>query len=495
MKAQFTFLSGARAGQIDLLGMSYMTIGRHPASNLRCDAEQDLDVSARHATITFENGFYILRDLDSTNGTFVNGSRLIEEHLLANEDVIQLGTKGPRIQFKMVRSSGAAPDGGTHVYRPSSDDEGGGSRAVSDDEAPEADALQAIRTTSGNPYPAKAVMSKPRPNTAVRVRVEVERQTRHLRSALLGLGALMILLVGAALWQRFASMRRMEQERQRLLGQVDSLMAEVSQVAATAQSLREVLDSSQANARRLRAEIDSARRTPAELEGLRRQLEEALRQQRNLASAARLDAQAIAAANQDAVALIFVQFQDGRSYTGSAFAVRSDPTGGLLLTNRHVLVDSAGNPPLKIGVAFNGSNQNFRAELLKLHSTADVALLRVLVNHGVPTVAGLADSTPGVRVGEPVAMIGYPLGLDLPMGGDFSSAGVQATLTLGTASRVIPSLLQLDGYGAEGSSGSPVFNRDGKVVGIVYGGQSGSNGRIVLSVPIRFGEELLEGRP
>ena len=77
MKAQFTFLSGARAGQIDLLGMTYMTIGRHPASNLRCDVEQDLDVSARHATITFESGFYILRDLDSTNGTFVNGGRLM----------------------------------------------------------------------------------------------------------------------------------------------------------------------------------------------------------------------------------------------------------------------------------------------------------------------------------------------------------------------------------------------------------------------------------
>lgn len=494
MKAQFTFLSGARAGQIDLLGQTYITIGRHPASHLRCDKEQDLDVSARHATITFESGFFILRDLDSTNGTFVNGSRLTAEHLLANDDVIQLGTKGPRIQFMMVRSSAPAADAGTRVFRPSSDGEVEAPPAGAAEEMPSEAELRAIRTTSGNLYPARAAAARPGPNTAVRVRVEVERQTRHLRGALLGLGGLLIVLSSAALWQRVASARRMEQERQRLLGQVDSLMAEVSRVAATAQSLREVLDSSQANARRLRAEIDSARRTPAQLEALRRQLDEALRQQRNLVSAARLDAQAIAAANQDAVALIFVQFQDGRSYTGSAFAVRSDPTGGLLLTNRHVLVDSAGNPPLKIGVAFNGTNQNFRAELLKVHPTEDVALLRVLVSHGVPTVAGLADSATTVQVGEPLAIIGYPLGLDLPMGGDFASAGVQATLTLGTASKVIPTLLQLDGYGAEGSSGSPVFNREGKVVGILYGGQAGTDGRIVLSVPIRYGEELLEGR-
>jgi S1-C subfamily serine protease len=493
VKAQFTFLSGARAGQIDLLGQTYITIGRHPASHLRCDAEHDLDVSARHATITFEGGFFILRDLDSTNGTFVNGSRLTAEHLLANDDVIQLGTKGPRIQFAMVRSSGAAADAGTHVFRPSSEGQPAGAGAGPDPEAP-LDDQQALLTTSNNPYPARAAAAKPRPNTAVRVRVEVERQTRHLRTALLGLGALVIVVSGAALWQRVASARQLEQERQRLLGQVDSLMAEVSQVSATAQSLREVLDSSQANAQRLRAEIDSARRTPAQLDALRRQLDEALRQQRNLVSAARLDAQAIAAANQDAVALIFVQFQDGHSYTGSAFAVRSDASGGLLLTNRHVLVDSAGNPPLKIGVAFNGSNQNFRAELLKVHPTADVALLRVRIDRGVPTVAGLADSTTAVQVGEPVAVIGYPLGLDMPMGGDFASAGVHATLTLGTASKVLPTLLQLEGYGAEGSSGSPVFNSDGKVVGILFGGQPGTSGRIVLSVPIRYGEELLEGR-
>ena len=34
---------------------------------------------------------WILRDLDSTNGTFVNGRRLTSEHLLADGDVIQVG--------------------------------------------------------------------------------------------------------------------------------------------------------------------------------------------------------------------------------------------------------------------------------------------------------------------------------------------------------------------------------------------------------------------
>jgi hypothetical protein len=36
-----------------------------------------------------------------------------------------------------------------------------------------------------------------------------------------------------------------------------------------------------------------------------------------------------------------------------------------------------------------------------------------------------------------------------------------------------------------------VFNRAGEVVALVYGGQRGTNGRVLYSVPIRYGLELL----
>ena len=57
------------------------------------------------------------------------------------------------------------------------------------------------------------------------------------------------------------------------------------------------------------------------------------------------------------------------------------------------------------------------------------------------------------------------------------------TLTVGTASKVLSNLVQIDGYGAPGSSGSPIFNRDGKVVAVLYGGQAESGGKIIFSVP------------
>jgi S1-C subfamily serine protease len=104
-------------------------------------------------------------------------------------------------------------------------------------------------------------------------------------------------------------------------------------------------------------------------------------------------------------------------------------------------------------------------------------------------VKGIATSR--AEVGEPVAVIGFPLGLDLQKGADWRQLGVAATLTLGTVSRTLPDLIQLDSYGAQGSSGSPIFNRAGMVVGLIYGGEKGSNGRIVYGVPAGAIKELL----
>jgi len=55
---------------------------------VRFDAEKDIDASTRHAAIILDGGRYILRDLGSTNGTFVSGERVTGDVVL--KDVAQL---------------------------------------------------------------------------------------------------------------------------------------------------------------------------------------------------------------------------------------------------------------------------------------------------------------------------------------------------------------------------------------------------------------------
>jgi V8-like Glu-specific endopeptidase len=68
------------------------------------------------------------------------------------------------------------------------------------------------------------------------------------------------------------------------------------------------------------------------------------------------------------------------------------------------------------------------------------------------------------------------------MGGAIEQLKPLSTLTVGTVSKVLSDTLQLDVYAAQGSSGSPVFNARGFVIGVIFGSPTESNGRIVYAV-------------
>src|SRR5271155_4611511 len=65
-----------------------IAIGSHPSNDVVLD---DTTVSRRHATITRKAGSYELADLGSTNGTFVNGRRLVNPIALKPGDEIKFG--------------------------------------------------------------------------------------------------------------------------------------------------------------------------------------------------------------------------------------------------------------------------------------------------------------------------------------------------------------------------------------------------------------------
>ena len=172
-----------------------------------------------------------------------------------------------------------------------------------------------------------------------------------------------------------------------------------------------------------------------------------------------------------------------------AFAVDSQ---GTLVTNKHVLVGENGDKtPRRIAVKFSGSRQWFQGRYVGVSDAADIGVLKVDIRGGNPRVQGLSRDPRSLQRGDAVAIIGYPLGLDLPMEGQGTDVVASPTLTTGTASKVLSSVVQVDGYGAPGSSGSPIFDSDGRVVAVLYGGVQESNGRIILAVPVSFVTDYL----
>ena len=65
-----------------------VTIGRTPANSI---ALRDVSVSAKHARVVRTVEGFVIEDVGSRNGTFVNSEKLSEKRLLADGDLVRLG--------------------------------------------------------------------------------------------------------------------------------------------------------------------------------------------------------------------------------------------------------------------------------------------------------------------------------------------------------------------------------------------------------------------
>ena len=91
---------GPNAGSKYALDKDTVLAGRHPDSDIFLD---DITVSRRHAEFTRTAGGYVVRDVGSLNGTYLNRDRIDEEAPLANGDEVQIG------KFKLVFLSSSDP--------------------------------------------------------------------------------------------------------------------------------------------------------------------------------------------------------------------------------------------------------------------------------------------------------------------------------------------------------------------------------------------------
>ena len=458
MDAEFRYLDGAGAGAVRIIHKDFATVGRHPDADLPLDPTRDLDVSVRHAAVFRAGGGWVVRDLGSTNGTWVNGEKLKGDRALVPGDVIRLGREGPRLRFQPHdREAVTVPDSGAVTLSVPERGEGG------------------------------AKGRSPSRGTTTRIRAEVRRQTAGWKRVT-AIVAVAALLVSGALGVLAVRQQRMSSAlRVRLLERTDSLLANLEGASSSVIELRDQLALAREETARLRAAIADRASGAGDLETLAERLEAALPGRSAMLEAARFDRAAIDSLNRAAVGVVVSELAGGRRIAGTGFVVRARGDTGWILTARHLVTDSTGRPAARLGFLFEGSRQNFRARLLAVADSADLALLVVLVRGGVPAVTGLGSAS---RPGEPVAMLGFPAGLD--PAGIWRTRGVRAVGLTGTVRRAGPDLIELDGYGASGSSGGPVFAADGRVVGMVFGGDPESEGRVVYAVTTIQITRLLE---
>lgn len=342
------------AGKERTFPQDRLVIGRAVDADIRFDPERELEVSSSHAEITVRNGTVFLRDLGSTNGTFLNGARIGTERTLNAGDKIKLGTHGPTIEL---------------LYN-------------------------AGRVTQ-------------------RIDAAVAKNTKSLTLKFAFAAALLVVIAAVTAYKM------------------------AGKNTAPAQPP-----------------------TPANSQA---------------------DYSSINNASGAAVTLIAVQMPSGTKFTGTGFNVDST---GLILTNRHLILDKEGNKAARILAIFANTAQWLPAQVAWINDSADVAALRIDPSpKRYPVVSGVSRSSGKVSVGSQVAISGFPLGIATPMEGSGVDITARATLGAGIVSKILPNLIQVDAYATDGSSGSPLFSRDGQVVGIVYGGLRESNGRIVLALP------------
>jgi pSer/pThr/pTyr-binding forkhead associated (FHA) protein len=101
----FRHITGARATDVDVVDLGEhreLILGRASSAAVRFDPRRDGSVGRHHARIAWSlRGAtrFMLTDLESRNGTFVNGRRVAGTVVLQLGDVLELGAGGPKIEI------------------------------------------------------------------------------------------------------------------------------------------------------------------------------------------------------------------------------------------------------------------------------------------------------------------------------------------------------------------------------------------------------------
>jgi len=550
-------LSGSKANQVEEFPLAHvkeLILGRDPSSTVKYDPDRDDLVGRQHARIAqdpADPAQFVITDLNSRNGTFVNRQRVTGTTRLNFGDVVQLGPGGPELVFE---------------YEPRPQTTAKATRVVSNNPmAPTVSGAPATRVPdTGTPFvPPTAPMHPPSGGvgkaTVERIVAQnvAEAKRSQGRSYLLigGAAVVAVLVVFAALggFLYWNSRREAEQAKQAATSEVSGLKQSLdADKAAAPMKANDVVK----NYGGAVVKIDVAWKLVAPTgNGL------VYHQYMNFQGQPR----AVYVRLNDGTIEPYLTYTSnplnvaiGGAHSGTGFAVSSD---GFILTNRHVaaawqtayefppsanggiLLGPDGKPIAiveqaprdwvparskqdrldyegrndRLDVTFPKSDRRLAAKLSSASPRHDVAMIKVDSPGALPKVE-LNDNYDTIQAGDSATVLGYPA-ISPPVLGIVKSQDVfnretdareipDPTVTVGNIGRVLRGTdaagqdkqlisvfgdayqLQINTTGA-GNSGGPVFDERGQVIGIFYAGRSNATTSITFAVPIRYGRELM----
>ncbi len=177
--------------------------------------------------------------------------------------------------------------------------------------------------------------------------------------------------------------------------------------------------------------------------------------------------------------------EDGRWIScGSGFIVTSD---GYVVTNHHIIVDGPGWVDVQ---GFNGFLG--RANVVATDPEHDLALLKLPYDGSPYSFLGFGASAE-LRIGDGVMIVGYPgCSTDLRLTASWGSVTALNVRDISRETGYSRQSFRSNAHSDTGSSGSPVLNRRGRVVGVHWGSGEKGSSQVVGDVTRQIIEQWIE---
>ncbi len=518
-------LSGPSRGETDELNRFPVTLGSEPQLDVVIPG-----TAPRHATLERRGADVVLRDSGSVFGTFLAGEA-IREAVLRDGDIVELGLGGPRLRFRhegvmrvpFVRAmKWARPEGPEHLsetaafFRAMARESG---RRTS--RGFRLSLVAAIALGAGIMVWTRGESSK------------LQREIRTLQESLQEVEAV-----------RLTFAARVEEERHRAEGDRRTLEGRIEEYRGREEVLRrEIAEAAGGEVDALRTELTATRDQLSALESQR--AETIIRQYGagvcliqgaygffdSAGSPLRIKVGETGEPDRTEDGSLALE-TDGPgpeyivSYNATGFLV--DKTG-LVVTNRHVAqqpwrddpratdLEKHGVSPhlVRLRAFFPKERAAFDLTVMRIADRVDLALLRLnLQGRRIPVLP--LDPSSAAAPGQPVVVIAYPAALknilaktDPAVVNETLSAArstnedaleacarrglIRPSTVQGHISDVTATDVEVSAAFAAGSSGGPVFGRDGTVVGVHYSHQRDSQAT-GYAVPASAAIALVRGR-